>query len=65
MRHPYIKEGNKIYESKEVEIARECELENVIDEVPNVTKKYNAKINNIQHKYGQDNESKEVIGHFE
>ncbi|WMJ79138.1 hypothetical protein RBU49_09560 [Clostridium sp. MB40-C1] len=65
MRHSYIKDGNKIYEPKEVEIVREAELENVIDNTPHDTKEYNVKMNTIQHKYGKDDESKEVIGELD
>ncbi|MCY6369109.1 hypothetical protein [Clostridium ganghwense] len=53
-RHPYITGNEKIYESKEVEIAREAEVENVKNTFEDMNKKYNTERENIEHKYGHD-----------
>lgn len=53
-RHPYITGHEKIYESKEVEIAREAEMENVKDTFQYGTIECDKVLENVQHKYGHE-----------
>lgn len=53
-RHPYITGHEKIYEPKEVEIARESEMENIKNTLNFGSTQYDKAMENVQHKYGHE-----------
>lgn len=53
-RHPYITGYEKIYEPKEVEIAREAEMENVKNTFQDGSSEYDKALENVEYKYGHE-----------
>lgn len=64
MKHKYMNEECKIYESKEVEIAREAEIENSLKSCNCKNKELQEKKHDIDDKYGHTGEADYIIAGF-